>query len=514
MSDLCKLINTDNRKWWIIGALSIMVVMSNLDLTALNIALPAIAQDFHASMSSLQWVLNTYILAMAMFSIVGGKLGDIFGHRKIFIIGAVVFALASLFCGLSLNEKMLIMSRAVQGIGAALALPMIGIIVYASFPPHQKGFAMGVFGATAGITQSVGPTLGGVIVKYLGWHWIFFVNLPLCVVCVFLTFASCPKYIIDLKFSKIDYRGIILLSAGLFLLTYTINEVQNWGLISTLFFGSLFAAICFIALFVYFAKKTTYPLIEISLFANKRFFVIILLRFISLYGVFVVLFLFVLCLQNVLLFDPIKTGLLMLFSTGVWGILSPIGGRIVDKFGARRPLIVAFALFGFSFILFSVLRYEQALFIMITALILNGMAAGIIFPATNISVLQVVPDNQRGAANGIYTTMTALGSAFGVGVSGTLATILSSSYLNNQLISKHFTLDTEKIALLSKVASGANSVTKISTYFPSTITKNLENITRESFFYAFSYEMIICALLSFICVFVLLAMKNVASYKK
>ena len=503
-----QIINDNNRKWWILSALSLMVLMFNIDITALNIALPAIARDFQASMSSLQWVLNSYILATAMFTMVGGKLGDMFGHRKIFVFGVIIFALASLLCGISINEKLLIANRAFQGIGGALAFPMIGVIVFAAFPPKQKGLAMGIFGGTAGLTQSIGPTLGGTIVKYLGWHWIFFVNVPVSIICIFLTIISCPKYIIATHKEKIDYKGIVLLSLGLFLLTYAINEVQNWGFTSSLFLAFLFGSFCFLAVFTYFAKRMSSTLVDIKLFTNKNFLAINFLRFVSIFGFNVVFFIFVLCLQNILLYDPIKTGLLMLFMTGVFGFLAPIGGRIVDKFGPRGPLMLAFASLGISFILFSAIRYNQNLVLLVIALFLLGFSVGIIFPATNISVLNVVSDKQRGSANGIYTTLTMLSSAFGIAVSGGLVVILSNNYLIKQLIAHHFNFDIVKMNLLQQISRGIYSIDKINANFSFNAIGDLIRIAREAFLYSFYYVMLLCALLSFTGFMVLFYMKN------
>lgn len=189
-------ISDNKRKWLVSIAADLMLLIISLDLTIVNLALPAIAHAFNAEMSTLEWVINAYVVIFAMLLVIGGKLGDIFGHRQIFSIGLGIFTIASLLGGLSPNTSILITSRVLQGVGAALAFPAATIINFAIFPKEQKAIVLGLMAAIAGAGQALGPTIGGIILKFLSWRWVFFVNIPIGVIAIVLLMLTCPKFIL------------------------------------------------------------------------------------------------------------------------------------------------------------------------------------------------------------------------------------------------------------------------------------------------------------------------------
>lgn len=496
----------NNRKWWILAALSLVIVMSNIDMTALNMALPAIGKEFKAGLSSLQWIVNAYIIAMGLFAVIGGKFGDVFGHRKILIIGISIFVFSSFLCAISSHENILIFWRALQGLGAGIAFPLLGIITYEIFPENQKGFAMGIFAGVAGITQSIGPTLGGAIVEYLSWHWIFFINIPIGILGILLLFLSCPKNLIAPTLTSIDYKGMTFLLLGLLSIMAAANEVQNWGFFSWWFCGSIFLGLLCLGVFIFLENKISFPLIDLKLFSNKAFLLIIFLRLIINYAFFVILFALTLCMQNILNFSPLKTGILMLFMTGIFGVMGPIAGKIIDNFGARKPMMIAFFLLTLSFLMFAFVNVGQSLFILILPLFLFGIAVGVIFPASNISVLRAVSEEKRGEANGIYFTVAVVGGSFGVAIGGNMLAMLSLWYLKSQILLENLTVSPDKFAILRKIANGSLSINSLyDSFLPDMVQKFLP-IVQKSFLMSYSCVMLSCAVLCLLAVFLTLKM--------
>lgn len=503
-----KLITEQNRKWWILIAMSSLLFMTSLDLTIVNLALPAMAHSLNINLAQLQWVITGYALTTVMFMILGGKLGDVYGHRKVFIIGAIIFVVASVAAGLSFTGWELIISRVVQGIGAAFSFPLTSVITFAAFPKRQKATALGVMATSMGVASAIGPTLGGVILKYLTWHWIFFINLPICVVVITLTLWACPKYILSPRKENIDYKGAVVLMLSLFLLLFGLNEAQNWGLDSVWFLMCLLAGLVLLLIFILFELKIANALIELKIFTNKVFALVNIIRAVVIYVFLVILFVFALYLQNIVGLSAFAAGFLLIFMTLAFAISSPLSGKVIDLIGGYFPILIALVLLVITLSLFITVTELTPIYMVAGLLTLCGIAFGILVTGTNVVALNRVPEPQIGAASGAFYTVAIFGGVVGVAVSGTMMALLSKSYLIKQLLARHVSVSSAKMLLLIKTANGSHSINKISQNFMPTVAKELIPIAKHAFLYAFHWIMFICAILVFISIILMLFIKR------
>jgi len=492
--------NENNHKWWIVIAMSIMMFMLNVDLTIVNLALPAISKELHTSLSELQWVINGFMLACAMFTVMGGKLGDIFGHRKIFLIGVIIFTIASATAGFANDEWTLIISRVGQGLGAALSFPLIGVITFAAVPEQQKGAALGLMATTIGIAQAIGPSLGGVIIKFLNWHWIFFVNIPIGIFTVILTLIVCPKYILAITRKSIDYKGATLLAISLLFILLALNEAQNWGLFSRLFLTCFLGGIILLILFIFIESKIRNPFIHLNIFTNKMFSVVSFVRATTAYSFFVILFFVVLYLQNIEQHSALFSGLLLLFLTITFGVLSSVCGTVMDRVGTRKPILFGTMLLSIIFLILTQLGILP-IYMLAFLLFLTGICLAILLTGTNIIALSVVPKQQIGAASGVFFTIALVGSMFGVAISGTIMAMRSSHYLTRQLLLNNIHITQSKMRLLTQMANGSHSITKLAANFTPAMVQKLTPIIQQSFLHAFFSVALVCvglAIISFL----------------
>src|SRR5204863_686650 len=222
-------LNDDNRRWWTLGAMCFALFMVMLDNTVVNVALPSIQKDLGASISGLEWTVNAYTLSFAVLLVTGGRLGDIFGRRKMFLFGVVTFGLSSAFIGFSQSEAWLVMGRAVQGVGAAFMMPATLSIISNAFPPHERGRAIGTWAGVSGLALAIGPVVGGALTEYVSWRAIFFLNLPAAAGAVAVTMFAARNSRDETVARSVDYAGIAALSVGLTALILALIEGNRWG---------------------------------------------------------------------------------------------------------------------------------------------------------------------------------------------------------------------------------------------------------------------------------------------
>src|SRR5581483_5579340 len=266
---MIRMLTEENRKWWILTAMTTSVSMIFVDITVLPVVLPTLQRDMQISDLGLQWIINAYTLVLAVFVLIGGKLGDILGLRKTFSIGALCFATTSAMCGMSTTEWWLIFSRALQGCGAALLLPATQAILISNFPPHQRGKALGLFVSIGSIFLALGPLIGGSLTTYLSWRYVFWINLPIAAIGLLLTYYAVP-YIRGTKHA-LDIRGFVILAAGIASSVVALMQAQIWGWLSPLTLGLLLiGALSLITLFRR-KHKPHASIIDFELIKKKSF---------------------------------------------------------------------------------------------------------------------------------------------------------------------------------------------------------------------------------------------------
>lgn len=414
--------------WAILITLSLGFFMTLLDLTIVNIAIPDMITALGASLDEILWVVNAYVLVLAVLLITAGRLGDLRGQRTLFIAGVAVFTLASLACGLAPNPTLLITFRAVQGIGAAMLMPQTMAIIIATFPSDRRGTALGVWGAVAGLATVAGPTLGGVLVTYASWRWIFIVNVPIGLVVLALTFAFIPDTRVERQ-HKLDLLGVGIATAGLFCLTFALTEGQryswNGGIIALLVAA---AVLTVLFLLQQRSRQDAEPLVPFSLFHNRNFTVINIvasLVSVAILGFFLPITIY---LQSVLGYSAIEAGLILAPMSLIALVLAPIAGRMSDQIGGKYILMTGLALYGLGA---AVLTLQSSVDsgwpAFLPAIAVMGLGMGGIWAPMATEAMRGVPMMLAGAAAGVNNTLRQVGSVVGSAAVGAL--------LQNQLAS-------------------------------------------------------------------------------
>jgi len=491
-----KIITEHNQKWFILCSIGIMLFMGILDVTAVNLAMAKIADQFHIPLSSAQWLVNIIAIIPATIMIVAGKCADLYGKRRLFIISVATFTLASLISGLAPNETILFIGRFLQGFAIGLETPVAVAIIFSYFPEKQRGLAIGFVVTIIGLAQVVGPILGGVIIHLLNWRYIFFINLPLGIASILMTLWICPADKITQKKNKIDIPGGILLAISLILILFSLNEAPH--MTNTIFFVILFAG--FIILFAFYLqqKKSSAPLIEMSLLKEKQFTLMTFIRFLFNFA-WMTIFLFLsLYLQNVLGYGALPTGKVMLSMMLLVAILAPFSGKLTDMLPAKAPMVISLIFAVIAYLLIAKLPANAALTHFIFPLFIYSISLCIIIPFSGAFALRAVPSDKISAGSGIYYTLGFGGAALGVACIGWLLTNLNSYQLKALLTQNHIQVSHQAFNYLTHVVHGTASIHNLSVYFPPVLATKILPIAKASFSYGFTIAMLICAVVNFI----------------
>jgi EmrB/QacA subfamily drug resistance transporter len=407
--------------WAILITLSLGFFMTLLDLTIVNIAIPSMISALGASLDEILWIVNAYVLVLAVLLITAGRLGDLRGQRTMFVAGIVVFTLASLACGLAPNPTLLIAFRAVQGLGAALLMPQTMAIIIATFPADRRGTALGIWGAVAGLATVAGPTLGGVLVTYASWRWIFIVNVPIGLIVLAMTFAFIPDTRMERQ-HKLDLLGVAIATAGLFCLTFALIEGQRYswnGAIDALFVAAAVLTVLF--LLQQRSRQDAEPLVPFSLFRNRNFTVINAVA--SLVSVAILGFFlpFTIYLQSVLGYSAIKAGLILAPMSLIALVLAPVAGKMSDRVGGKYILMTGLTLFGLgAAILVAQSSPSSGWPTFMPAIAVMGLGMGGIWAPMATETMRGVPMALAGAASGVNNTLRQVGSVVGSAAVGAL----------------------------------------------------------------------------------------------
>ncbi|MGH3058931.1 MAG: DHA2 family efflux MFS transporter permease subunit, partial [Gaiellaceae bacterium] len=320
----------ENRKWWTLGALAFALFMIMLDNTVVNVALPSIQRDLDIGLSELEWTVNAYALTFAVLMLSGGKLADFFGRRRVFLIGLAIFTLASLACGLATSGGTLIGARMIQGVGAAIMLPATLSIISATFPPHQRGMAIGIWAGVSAMALAIGPLIGGLITEHIDWSWIFFVNVPIGVLGIVVSALVIHESRDTSADQRLDIPGLLASAVALFALTFALIEANAYGWGDPLIVGLFVLSAVAFAAFVWLEAHQRSPMLDLSLFRSSTFAganVVALLVTLAMFGVF---FFMSIYMQNILGYSATKTGAAFLPMTVLIILIAPAAGKFSD----------------------------------------------------------------------------------------------------------------------------------------------------------------------------------------
>ncbi|MCW3015873.1 MAG: drug resistance transporter, EmrB/QacA subfamily [Solirubrobacterales bacterium] len=415
---------TDRQRWIALYVLCTGVLMIVLDSTIVNVALPTIQNDLGFSDSNLAWVVNAYLIAFGGLLLLAGRLGDLAGRRRVFLIGLVVFTVASLACALSPTQGVLVGARFVQGIGGALTTSVVlGMIVMLFPEPREQAKAIGVFGFVAAGGGSVGLLAGGILTDAISWHWIFLVNVPIGIATGLLA----RRLVADdrglgLKHGA-DVPGTVLMVSGLMLFVYTILQVEQQGWGSTRTLGSLAVAFVLLAAFVVRQDRTANPLMPLRLFRSRNVSGANLVMIFTVAGLFTQFFLGALYMQRVLHYSPLEVGLAFFPSTAVVAFLSlRTSEQLVTRFGARQVLIPTLACLVGGLLLFARTPADGSFVVdILPATMLTGIGAGLAFPPLMQLAMSGATPTDSGLASGLINTTVQVGGAVGLALLATLA---------------------------------------------------------------------------------------------
>jgi EmrB/QacA subfamily drug resistance transporter len=413
---------TDQRKWLVLAVVGTAFFMTILDVAIVNVAIPSIQTDLHIAESTVQWVLTAYAITFGGFLLLGGRMSDLLGRRRIFIAGLVLFTLASLTCGLASSAGVLIVSRAVQGIGAAIISPAALSIVTTTFEEGpERNKALGIWGALGGSGAAAGVLFGGILTKYLGWEWIFFVNVPVGALVLALTRPIVPESHADLGHRRFDAVGAVSITSGLALFVYAISKAPDVGWATGRTIGLLAASIAIIAGFVVWELCTTAPLVPFSIFRIRTLTganAVGLLLGATIYANFFILTLYV---QQVLGWSALKTGLTFLATAGTTVIWAGVAQALVTKIGPRSVMTTGLVVLSVTVLGYTRLPVDGHYWpdlLPLYIIFAVGLAFGFI-PVT-IAGFIGVPPHQAGLASGLLNTSQQIGGAIGVAVTSTI----------------------------------------------------------------------------------------------
>ncbi|MGH2926108.1 MAG: DHA2 family efflux MFS transporter permease subunit [Solirubrobacterales bacterium] len=401
------------RKWWTLLAVCVATFMLLLDITIVNVALPSIQRSLHASLSSLQWVVDAYALTLASFLLVFGSLGDRLGRRRIFSIGFAVFTAASLLCGLAGDPTVLNLFRALQGVGGAAMFATALALIAQEFEGRDRASAIGIWGATVGGAVAIGPLVGGVITDAFGWEWIFFVNVPIGVAAIVLTetrlanvAASDPQ--------PIDWAGLTTFSLSLFALIFGLirGNSEGWGSLQIL--TSLIGAAVLMAAFVVIEMRRENAMLDPGLFGVASFGGVSIVAWALSATMFAMFLYLTLYVQDVLGFSPLQAGLRFLPITLLSFVVAPIGGQLLKRWPARALLGGGLILVALGLLLMHGCKVGDSWTGLLPGFLVAGVGIGLANPAIASTALGVVPPARAGMASGINSTFRQVGIATGV----------------------------------------------------------------------------------------------------
>jgi EmrB/QacA subfamily drug resistance transporter len=409
-------------KWWGLALLCAVQFMVVLDIAIVNVALPSIQIDLDFSQENLQWVISAYALVFGGFLLLGGRMADLLGRRRIFLLGLVVFSIGSLLCGLAWNEESLIGFRAVQGLGAAIITPAALSILTTTFQEgRERNIALGAWGAVGGFGAAAGVLLGGVLTDGLSWPWIFFVNVPVGVIA----FALAPLLLgesRDARAKRFDATGAILVTGGLSILVLAITQARDWGWGSPTTIGVFAAAVALLVAFVVWEQRVADPLMHFSILRVRTVLGANITGFILGTALFSMFLMLTLYMQQVLGYSAMKTGLAYLAVAGTSIIWANVAAALVNRVGVKPLVAFGMALLSVGMVLFAQVdvggNYWTDLF---PGFLIIALGLAFCFVPISIAALAGIEPSEAGLASGLINTSQQIGGAFGIALLSTIA---------------------------------------------------------------------------------------------
>ena len=410
-------------KWLTLVAMTGSLSMIFIDQTVVSVALPVMQRDLAVSQTGLQWIVNAYVLALASTVALGGKLGDALGRVRAFIVGVILFAIASTVCGFAPNELVIVSARAFQGVAAALMIPSSAAIVIDSFDIHERGKAMAIYVGVAQAFLAIGPLLGGALTEYLSWRWVFWINIPVGALAIILTYLSKPLQTrAERQSIRLSYAFMLIL--GMVAFVFGIQQGHTLGWTSPLTLGIILGGFVLLVLFAYMQTRSENPLIQVRLFNDPAFTADTILLFCIQFSMISIIVFGAIYLQDILHFSPLEAGFALMPIIISVVIMSQVSGRLLDRVGVRIPALFGTILIAAGF-LGQAPFLERAEFLWILpGMIVLGLGIGLVMVSTNTDALNRAPSQYRGQASGVVQTIRQMGATIGLASIGGLVTTM------------------------------------------------------------------------------------------
>jgi EmrB/QacA subfamily drug resistance transporter len=492
------LITDDNRKWWTLGAMCFALFMIMLDNTIVNVALPSIQQDLGATISGLEWTLNGYTLSFAVLLATGGRLGDIFGRRLVFLVGVVIFALSSATAGFAPDQTSLVISRVVQGIGAALMMPGTLSIITDAFPAHERGKAMGTWAGVSALALAVGPVLGGFLTEHVSWRAIFYVNIPVAVGAVIATLFAVRESRDTSVGREVDYAGVAVLTAGLTALVLALVEGNAWGWGSPEVVALLVGAAVALPAFVIVENRVKAPMVQFDLLSDRNFLGAVVVAMVISFAMLGVFFFLALYMQDILHYSPLEAGVRFLPSTLMIVSVAPVAGRLSDRFGPRWLIAGGLVLVSASLFSFSRIAVDSSYLDLLPGFMLLGIGIAMTMSPMTSAAMNAVPVQKAGVASGVLSMFRMVGGSLGVAVTGAIFQGLVSSRLET-LLSGTGVSAAQQQSISDQLGGG--SVPKVPGLGPAQVGE-VAAAGNEAFVYALSHAMTVSGFVTLVGVVV------------
>ena len=409
-------INDQNRKWIVLTAASLAFGLIMLDETVVAVALPTIQRDLSMSLVLSHWVINSYLLVIAGFIAVGGKLGDITGYKRLFVAGVLVFGVFSLVAGFAQTSTWILVARSFQGLGAAVIFPASMALLALTFPAEQRGMAMGIYGAIGSTCSALGPLIGGFLTNEISWRWIFWVNLPIVLFIILVFISAWREPSLKAPRPRIDFLGLVSLVIGISSLVLAIMQGAGWGWGSPVIVGLFISAILFLIGFCLVELRVKEPLIELDLFNNGTFSSSNLVIFTGQFTKIAVIVFGALYLQEVLRMDPLKAGIALLPAMAPIPLMAVLAGGATDKFGPRYPVLFGLLLAAIALVFMGLTVGTDRYLYLVPTLLAWGISVAWMFAPALVAVMNSVPGEKQGQASGIVLTAQIFGATIGLSV--------------------------------------------------------------------------------------------------
>jgi EmrB/QacA subfamily drug resistance transporter len=415
-------------KWWVLVAVGIGTFMSALDGSVVNTTLPLINRSLGSNIAAIEWVVTIYLLVLSGLLLSFGRLGDMHGHKMVYISGFVIFILSSAMCGLSPSVTVLVVFRGIQALGAAMLQANSPAILTKSFPSEQRGQALGMQATMTYLGLTVGPSLGGWLADQFSWRAVFYINVPVGLLTLWLSKRFIPVDLEKKSSERFDILGAFVFIAGLVALLFGLNQGQALGWTSGIILGSLGMAIVFITLFIFVELHTSNPMLDLSLFLSRQFSIAVSSAILNYICVYSILFLMPFYLIQGRDFNPAQAGLILTAMPIVMAIVAPLSGTLSDRIGTRIPAVLGMLVMGIGLLLLAGLDASTSNAGLVMKLAAVGFGIGTFISPNNSALMGAAPRRRQGIAAGMLATARNVGMVLGVGLAGAIFT----TYLGNQ----------------------------------------------------------------------------------